>query len=280
MQVVDVEVADDEVDLAAGLLWEAEVTAVAEHPAGPGRTRLRVAVPAGGVAAVSRALDGRWSIRVVEVVDDGLDAWRDHARVVDAGRRLVVRPPWVPLGPVAPGAVVVEVDPGVAFGHGAHPTTRLCLAAVEAALDARRRPSVLDVGCGSGVLAVVAAVLGAERVLAVDVAPESIEATRANATSNDVEGVVDARLVSGEDDPDPLAAAPGRFDLVVANIGARAVTALAPHLTARLRAGGHLVLSGLLDPPPPEVVAAFAPLVEVDRVTLGGWTALTLAAPG
>lgn len=279
VRVVEVDVADDEVDLASGLLWSAGVTAVAEHPADAGGTRLRAALPDGGVSAVEGAIEGRWSVRVVDVTDDGLDAWRAHAQVVTVGPRLVVRPPWVPLGPLVPGAVVVEVDPGAAFGHGAHPTTRLCLAAVEAMLAARPGITVLDVGCGSGVLAVAAAALGAERVVAVDVDPVAIDVTRENAARNGVEAVVDARLVAAEDADDPLRGAPGRADLVVANIGAGALRALAPHLRARVEVDGRLVLSGLLDPPAPEVVAAHAPLVEVGRATEDGWVALTLAAP-
>lgn len=295
MRAIEVEVATDEVDLASGLLWVAGVAAVAEHPAASGRTRLRVDVPAGGVAAVEGALDGRWAVHLVTVADDGLDAWRTHAQVVRAGRRLVVRPPWVPLGPVAEDAVVLEIDPGPSFGHGAHPTTRLCLAALEALLDpptpsalggptavgapSGGGPSVLDVGCGSGVLAVAAAVLGAERVVAVDVSPAAVDATSANAARNRVGARIDARLVAGEDDADPLAGVPGDapFDLVVANLGAAALVALAPHLVAQLGEGGRLVISGLLDPPPPRVAAAFAPLAVVDRAADAGWTALVLA---
>jgi ribosomal protein L11 methyltransferase len=278
-RAVEVVVAADEVDLASGLLWGAGVTAVAEHAEGD-RVRLRADVPAGGIEAVRVVLAGRWSVTEVEVIDDGLDAWRAHAEVVAVGRRLVVRPPWVPRGDVPPGAVVVEIDPGPTFGHGAHPTTRLCLAAVEEALAARPGATVLDVGSGSGVLAVAAARLGATRVVAVDIDPAAVEATGANTARNGVAHVVTAALVpgTGPDGGDPLASVPGRYDVVVANIGAAALVALAPSLVARRADGATLVLSGLLDPPPPEVAAACAPLVVTTTPILDGWAALILTA--
>lgn len=292
-RAVEVEVAAEEADLASGLLWGAGVTAVAEHPAGDRRVRLRADVPDGGVAVVRSALGGRWTVVAVDVGDDGLDAWRDHAEVVTAGRRLVVRPSWVSLGPVADDALVLEIDPGRSFGHGAHPTTRLCLATVEDLLDARPQAAVLDVGCGSGVLAVAAARLGAVRVVAVDIDPAAVAATSANAAANGVADRLEVvAVVAGRSDADPTVLArsdrvgaiplrqdgsvDGRFDVVVANIGARALVDLAPALRAHLAPGGTLVLSGLLDPPPAEVAAAFAPLEVAEVRRLDGWVALLL----
>lgn len=290
-----------EVDLASGLLWGAGVTAVAEHPEGEGRVRLRADVPAGGVAAVQVLLGDRWPVAAVDVADDGLDTWRDHAQTVTAGRRLVVRPPWVPLGDVAGDAVVLEIDPGRSFGHGAHPTTLLCLAAVEELVESHPDAAVLDIGCGSGVLAVAAARLGARRVVAVDIDEAAIAATRDNAARNGAAEQVEVVLVpaasrevgpevdlngpdavdgspgeSGGASADSLAAVGGTFDVVVANIGARALVDLAPALRAHLAGGGTLVLSGLLDPPPPEVADAFAPLTVVDVRRRDGWAALLL----
>jgi ribosomal protein L11 methyltransferase len=280
---VEVVVDGDDVDLASGLLWAAGVTAVAEHPRADGSVCLRADVPPGGFDAVRAAVGDRWTPELVDITDDGLSAWRDHATLAPAGRRLVVRPPWVPLVGVDPGALVVEVDPGDAFGHGAHPTTRLCLAALEAACDARPGSSVLDVGCGSGVLSIAAALLGAGRVVACDVAPEAVEATRANAARNGVGAQIDVRLVDPVPPLDALGVGDGgdgRFDLVVANIGADALVALAPVLLAALATDGRIVVSGLLDPPRPDVAEAFVPLVVEVDARHDGWTALTLVRPG
>jgi ribosomal protein L11 methyltransferase len=268
---VEVRVDPGEVDLVSGLLWGAGVAAVGEEPQPDGRVVLRVDVPVGGVAALGTALGDRWAVTLVEV-DDGADGWREHARVVRAGR-VVVHPPWIPRGPVAPGEVVVEVDPGPSFGHGAHPTTRLCLAALDRLLAAGPAPGrVLDVGCGSGVLGVAAVLLGASGGVGVDIDPAAVEVTLATAERNGVADRLAARVV----DDAELTGVDGRFAVVVANIGAAALRDLAPALVARVAPGGALVLSGLLDPPPPDLPRAFAPLAVVADARTDGWTALTL----
>jgi ribosomal protein L11 methyltransferase len=264
----------------SGLLWGAGVTAVAEEPRPDGTVVLRVDVPDGGVDALATAVGERWPVTAVSV-DAGLDGWREHARVVRAGP-IVVRPPWVPLGPVAPDEVVVEIDPGASFGHGAHPTTRLCLAALARLLlvapaasggesAANRRRTVLDVGCGSGVLAIAAVMVGAAGAVGVDVEPAAVEATRANAERNGVADRVEVRLGGATDLP--------VADVVVANIGAAALRSMAAELVAAVAPGGTLVLSGLLDPPPDDLAARFAPLDLVGVATDDGWSALVLAEP-
>jgi ribosomal protein L11 methyltransferase len=263
-EAVEVRVGAADVDLVSGLLWGAGVSAVGEESRPDGTVVLRTDVPEGGAEALTDVLGGRWSVALVEV-DDGRDGWRQHARVVRVGR-VVIRPPWVPLGLVAPDEVVAEIDPGPTFGHGAHPTTRLCLAALDRILGPG--DVVLDVGCGSGVLAIAAVLLGAPRAVAVDIDPAAVTATRANAERNGVADRVDVR---------PAGEMPeATFEVVVANIGAAALRDLAPALRERVAPGGTLVLSGLLDPPPPAVAAAFAPLAVVADDRDEGWTALVL----
>ncbi len=293
-EAIEVRVTTAEVDLVAGLLWGAEVSAVVEEEHGDGSVVLRADVPPSGIGAVARVLGDRWPVEAV-VVDDGFDGWRAHARVVRAGR-FVVRPPWVPRGEIAPGEVVVEIDPGRSFGHGAHPTTRLCLAVLSDILlgpsdgdstanrprsdgesTSNRRPTwdggptVLDVGCGSGVLAIAAVVGGAPSAAGIDVDPEAVAATAANAARN---GVADRIVVA-----DLAVTRERRFDVVLANIGAAALRSLAPDLVAAVATGGTLVLSGLLDPPPDDLVAAFVPLELVEDRRRDGWTALVLRKP-
>ncbi|MBK5222855.1 MAG: 50S ribosomal protein L11 methyltransferase [Acidimicrobiia bacterium] len=297
---IEVMLAADDVDLASGLLWSVGVSAVAEHPLAERRVLLRTDVPPTGVDGVRAALSGVDAEVALVSVDDGLDAWREFAEVVHAGRRLVVRPSWLPLGRLAPDAVVVEIDPERSWGHGAHPTTRLCLAEVERVCDDAESSNivgglaVLDVGCGSGALSIAAALLGAESVVACDIDPAAVAATRRNAERNGVAHRIEVHLLappptlgrridvdstptgSAVDSGDPLGGIDVRADLIVANIGAAALVDLAPHLLRRIAVDGVIVVSGLLDPPPDDVAAAFSPLQVQRSESLDGWTALVL----
>jgi ribosomal protein L11 methyltransferase len=147
--------------------------------------------------------------------------------------RLWVIPSW--CAPVDPQAVNIMLDPGLAFGTGSHPTTRLCLRWLAAHLE--RGQSMLDYGCGSGILAIAGAKLGATPVTGTDVDPQAVEASRANAARNGV----NAQFVL----PDALAPEP--VDVLIANILANPLRLLAPALAARVRHGGAIVLSGILE---------------------------------
>ena len=161
-----------------------------------------------------------------EVEEDWEDRWRQFHKPVRVGR-LWIGPPWEE--PDA-DAIAVVIDPGRAFGTGGHPTTQLCLEL----LEAEQRGSVLDVGCGSGVLSIAAAKLGFDPVLAFDFDPQAVEASERNALDNDV--VIDVRQADLRDDELPAA------DLALANIAADAVLALSSRLQApRVITSGYLV---------------------------------------
>jgi ribosomal protein L11 methyltransferase len=164
----------------------------------------------------------------------------DPIRISD---RLWIVPSW--HQPPDPHAICIELDPGLAFGTGSHPTTRLCLAWLEA--HVREGASVLDYGCGSGILAIAAARLGAAPVVGVDLDPQAVSASRDNARRNGV--AADFHLAD--------ALPPGTFDILVANILTNPLRALMPLLSARVRPGGHIALSGILAQQAEEVLALY-----------------------
>jgi ribosomal protein L11 methyltransferase len=167
------------------------------------------------------------------------DEWKKHFGLQRIGRSIVIRPSWVEYMP-REGDAVIEIDPGMAFGTGQHPTTAMCLRALEELVPARA--SVLDLGCGSGILAIAAAKLGAGRVLALDIDPQAVSAATSNIEANALEGRIEVREGS--------LGAPGaeeRFDLIAANISSLALERLAPAIHAALNAGGHLIASGFLE---------------------------------
>ncbi|HLT17360.1 MAG TPA: 50S ribosomal protein L11 methyltransferase [Acidimicrobiales bacterium] len=258
--VVELVVDGTEAELAADALWLAGASAVGEATGSDGRVRLTAEVDPAG-------LDDRWPWQPVAVDDGVLDAWRAHARTVRAGRHVVLHPAWQPAPPVGEHDVVVRLDPGRAFGSGSHPSTRLCAAALEAHLVPGQ--TVLDVGCGSGVLSVLAACLGASSAVAVDLDPVAVAATEANAAANGVTDLVAVRAGSVD-------AVDGRFDVVVANIGLGVLRDLAPELVVRTAPGGLVVVAGLLPDQVEPVVAALAGCRELERLEEEGWAASVL----
>lgn len=169
------------------------------------------------------------------------------------GRRLWVCPTG---GEVADGkAVIVRLDPGLAFGTGTHPTTALCLEWLDSI--GMESKTVLDYGCGSGILAIAALRLGATRATGMDIDPQAVIASGQNAADN---GVADRLRVVGSD-----ADIAGQFDIVIANILAGPLVQFADSITARLARGGMLALSGVLCEQADEVMAAYAPRIEFDE---------------
>jgi ribosomal protein L11 methyltransferase len=182
--------------------------------------------------------------RRVHVEDqDWVRATQAQFGPIAIGERLVIVPSWCE---VPQGAVAITLDPGLAFGTGSHPTTRLCLEWLQDFVV--NGATVLDYGCGSGILAIAAVRLGAREAVGTDVDPQAIRASADNARAN----AVDATFVL----PDALA--PRAFDVVVANILANPLILLAPALAARVKAGGRLALSGILESQAGDVIAAYA----------------------
>lgn len=187
-----------------------------------------------------------WSVRDVPDADwvRLTQAQFDPIPVAD---RIWIVPSWHEMPAASADTVNIRLDPGLAFGTGSHPTTHLCLAWLAEQL--RPGASVLDYGCGSGILAIAARKLGAGLTLGVDIDPQAVQATYDNAQINEVE--VQAVL------PDELG--DGEFDFVVANILSNPLKVLAPMLCQRVASGGRLILSGVLERQAEEVAAAYAP---------------------
>ena len=202
------------------------------------------------------------SHQTLDVADrDWIAATRSQFAPIRVTDDLWIVPTW--CEPPRPDAVNVMLDPGLAFGTGSHPTTQLCLAW----LRDRVTPgaSVLDYGCGSGILAIASLKLGASVATGIDIDAQAVQASTANAKVNGVAGEFAL--------PDRLGAR--QFDVVVANILANPLRLLAPLLAAHCRPGGRIALSGVLEPQADEVIAAYAPWFTISRWrTIDGWALL------
>jgi ribosomal protein L11 methyltransferase len=222
--------------------------------------------PTAGAAVVALRGVG-WPAVIRPIAGGHLTAWRNHTRPIDVRGRVWVCFPWSEFDrDQAP--LVVEIDPGRAFGTGTHPSTALLLRELADRLAGGE--SVLDVGCGSGVLAVTAARLGAGPVLATDVRDEALVVTRANAARNGVAGGIEIFTT-------PIEELDAVFDVIVANIGAATLIGLAPALQLRLAPGGWLGLSGLSPAQVSQVAAAYDRVEVVSLPTDDDWAAIVLA---
>lgn len=290
-----------ESELAADALWALGVQAVEERSRSEtddGMVELWTSLGE-DLEYVTREAEGfpsRWRWRVVEVDDEVVDTWRAHAVPSWVTPDLVVVPSWlVPRPEIDAGVTVVQIDPGPTFGLGDHPSTVLSLRALRGVMWPGA--TVLDVGCGSGVLAVGAALLGASYVEAIDVSAAAVTATRENAVRNGVAGriSVSQRSLPGVVRPQPSEtsvrrdrdpgtearsiegiADTGVFDVVVANILAPVLIELAEDLRSATASDGVLIVSGILAEAHGHVLEALEPMQVVDRLTREGWAAVVL----
>jgi ribosomal protein L11 methyltransferase len=186
--------------------------------------------------------------------EDWAESWKRHFKPLSIGRHLLVLPSWSRRKPL-PGQSVVILDPGLSFGTGNHPTTRFCLEELVAARVRRKKTSLVDVGCGSGILAIAAARLGYERVVAFDFDPAAVRVASENAAQNDVQRTIHLSQV------DLLQMRPHSrdvFDVVCANLTADLLCGQARKIAKMVALNGCLVLAGILDGQFGEVRAAFA----------------------
>jgi ribosomal protein L11 methyltransferase len=189
--------------------------------------------------------------------EDWANSWKVNFKPTRIGTRLVMKPSWEEYAPAA-GDIVLELDPGMAFGTGTHGTTRLCLEAVESlacegGAFAGGNTTVLDVGCGSGVLAIAAALFGATSVTAIDIDPVAVAVTEENAVANGVGERISASTT-------PLDRLPGEFAIVLANILAEDLVRMGGELAKRVAPSGYLVLSGILTEREEFVIKGFSTL--------------------
>jgi len=225
------------------------------------------------IALLLLSRDGSISEPEISILrrEDWAEAWKQYFTPLHVGQRTVIVPTWHTYTP-RPGQIVIRLDPGMAFGTGLHPTTRLCMIAAERLVRADVR--VLDVGTGSGILAILAALLGAEAVLGLDTDPIAVQVARENVALNGVEGIVTAEqgTLGGRDERTGGA----QYDLVLANILAEVIIDMAVPLARAVAPGGVLVASGILNERADRVADALTQvgLPLEGRLSEGDWTAL------
>lgn len=253
--------------------------------AGPGRMLLRTYLPNTSKRRMAQIEVGTKLVQVIEplaeltVKDleeaDWETAWKAHFTLLNIGKKLVIKPSWISYDPTE-GEVVIELDPGMAFGTGYHPTTKMVLEALEE--EVRPEMRLLDLGTGSGILSIAAMRLGAATAVAMDIDPEAVRAARKNireARLNDRITLVRGSLPN-------RAASPESFDLAAANISRKTIAERGPALYDTLKPGGKLIASGLLATQADETGALLGELGFVsEKVSVtDDWAAITLIKGG
>ena len=230
----------------------------------------------GELAGIFEVEDRPEAVWQVLEAGDWAEKWKEGLVPIEIGRSLVVKPSWCDYDN-RDGRLVLDLDPGLAFGTGRHATTFMCLEILEKQLCDASMPqlAILDVGTGSGILAMACAILGQENVTAIDLDPETLPVAAENLEVNGLTRKVRLACASPE-------AISGRFDLILANLTALDLVVAAPDLAKLSASGGRLVLSGILTEQVEEVAAAFAAreFTVLSRVEQEEWTALVLGRVG
>ena len=252
---------------------------------GNGRVLLRTYMTSGsrqrlaridvGVRLVASIADvGPLEIRDLPDDEDWQNSWKSHFKILRIGEHLVIKPTWLELDP-GPEDIVIELDPGIAFGTGYHPTTDTCMQAMEQHI--KPGMTVLDLGTGSGILTITAIKLGATQATALDIDSQAVTAARRNFRHCGISKLV--KLGKGSV-PHPTAAA-GQFDLAVANISARGVADRCPFILTALKPNALFIASGLLATQKVEVASAVEPLgfTLVSEWPQEEWVTLLYQAP-
>lgn len=212
-------------------------------------------------------------VRVIEE-EEWESAWKEHFHVLHIGKRTVIVPTWRTYEP-KPTDVIISLDPGMAFGTGHHPTTRMCLELLE--LHVKPGDHVLDLGCGSGILSIAAAKLGAASSFGLEIDPIAATAAARNVLDNGVQDIVTTEEATLPH-PDVVA---GSCDLAIANISSKVIIDLAEHIIAAVKSGGTLILSGILEEQQAGVVDKMSELGVTfeDNLTDADWIALVATTP-
>lgn len=203
--------------------------------------------------------------------EDWSSSWKVHFKPLRVGKRLLIVPTWEETQQM-PGDLIIRIDPGMAFGTGGHETTRLCLELLESVMEdgpLLTVPSLLDLGTGSGILAMAANLLGAGRILALDIDPDAVKVALDNIELNQMSGSIECGT-------EPLETLTEKFDIILANILAEELVRLSQQLADQLQSGGSLILSGILAEKEQLVRDGFShlPLKHITSVSAGEWVAM------
>ena len=260
---------------------------VSTELAGDGRVLLRTYITTGSRQRMARIDVGIRLVGSIEPIgdlvvrelpedEDWMNSWKSHFKILRIGRHLVIKPTWLELdSDIGPDDIIIELDPGIAFGTGYHPTTATCLQAMEQHLTPGM--TVLDLGSGSGILTIAAIKLGAQQVIALDIDSQAVSAARRNFRRLGINKQV--KLARGSV-PHPTAG-PKSIDLALANISARGVVDRSPFILTALKPSALFIASGLLNTQKQEVVDALEPLgfSPISEWPQDEWVTLLYRAP-